>query len=295
MAIHASWKGHLKISLASIPVEAYTAAAGNDSSEVSFNQLHKTCKNRVQYKKFCPIHGEIPMSEIVSGYEYAKGQYVVVEKDELAGIAADVEKALNIECFVPPESIGPEYGAGQTDYLIPDGNVGHKPYALIREALTQTRLHGIGEMVISRKQRLVRLRTSDRLIVVDVLHYDGEVRPAVEFTSDVPNISVGADEVKLARPLVEQMQKAEFDATQYTDDYSVRLKQLIDAKLKGKKIAVSQSSEPDVANFLDALKKSVKSIPVPKAKPSGKKELLLKSTARITAPPAKKASRSKNG
>lgn len=298
MATHATWKGHLKISLASVPVQAFTAAAGTDSSEVNFNQLHKPCKNRIQYKKFCPIHGEVPASEIVSGYEYAKGQFIVIEKDELSSIAADLEKSLTIECFVPPDSIDPEYSAGQTYYLIPDGRVGQKPYSLINEALKQSNLHGIGEMVISRKQRLVRLRASDKLIVVDVLHYQGEVRPAVEFTVDVPAVAVAAQEVKLARSLIEQMQQPEFDATLYADDYSSRLRTLIGSKLKGNKVAVPQASQPDVINFMEALQKSVKAVAVPSKKTvekkADKKSVPLKSSARRTSAP-KKPARAKTG
>ena len=293
MAMHASWKGHLKISLASVPVQAFTAASGNDSSEVSFNQLHKPCKSRIQYKKTCPIHGEVPYSEIVSGYEFAKGQYVIIEKEELSTIASDLEKSLTIECFVPPESIGPEFAAGQTYYLIPDGRVGQKPYALICEALNQTHLHGIGEMVISRKQRLVRLRTSDKLIVIDVLHYEGEIRSPGDFAGDVPTLAVDAKEVKLATSLIEQMQVPEFDATEYADDYAVRVRALIDSKLKGKKVTVPTSEQPDVINFMDALRKSVKAVPVPE-KRRAPKSVPLRSSARKTTP-AKKPSRAKTG
>lgn len=293
MATHASWKGYLKISLASIPVQAFTADMGSDSSEVSFNQLHKTCKNRIQYKKFCPIHGEVSASEIVSGYEYAKGQYVVIDKAELAKIAGEVEKSLNIESFVPPDAIGAEYAAGQTYYLIPDGKVGQKPYSLIANALHESQLHGIGEMVISRKQRLVRLRTVDKLIVVDVLHYGHDVRTPADFSGDIPDVSINASEVKLARSLIEQMQTPEFDPSLYADDYSADVKKLIEAKLKGKKTAVPQSSEPDVINFMDALKKSVKSVSVP-SKKADKKAIPLKSAARKTTS-STKVSRSKSG
>src|SRR5262249_20257644 len=144
MARHASWKGFLKLSLASIPVQAFTAAAGTDSTDISFNQLHAKCMNRINYKKVCPVHGEVPNSEVVSGYEYAKGQYIVIDKDELSSIASDLEKSLTIECFVPPETIGAEYAAGQSYYLVPDGRVGQQPYVLVCQAMHETGLHGIG-------------------------------------------------------------------------------------------------------------------------------------------------------
>lgn len=293
MPAHPSWKGHLKISLASIPVQAFTAAAGTESSEISFNQLHKTCKSRIKYKKTCPIHGEVPYSEIVSGYEFAKGQYVIVEKDELSSITADLEKSLTIECFVPPESIDPEYSAGQTYFLIPDGRVGQKPYTLICTALNRSNLHGIGEMVLSRKQRLVRLRTSDNLIIIDVLHYEGEVRSADDFRVDVPEITSTPQEIKLAQSLIEQMQQPEFDATLYADDYSARVKSLIESKLKGKKVNAPPTEEqPGVINFLDALKKSVKVVSPPGKKTNPRANATMKSTARRTTP-QKKPSRRK--
>lgn len=294
MAMHASWRGHLKISLASIPVQAFTAAAGTDSSEISFNQLHSKCKSRIQYKKTCPIHGEVPNSEIVSGYEYAKGQYVVIDKGELSAAAADLEKSLTVETFVPPDSIDPQYAAGQTYFLIPDGRVGQKPYAMICEALNQTHLHGIGEIVISRKQRLVRLRTSGKLLVVDVLHYMGEVRPSTEFTGNVPDIAVDSQEIKLAKSLVEQMQQPKFDVTQYADDYNDRVRKIIESKLKGKKLETPHAAEPDVINFMDALRKSVKAIPVPGKKSAPKKAVSMASTAR-RVPAGKKPSRTKSG
>lgn len=295
MPMHPSWKGHLKIGLASIPVQAFTASAGAESSEIALNQLHKPCKSRIKYVKTCPIHGEVPNSEIVSGYEYAKGQYVIIEREELSSIAADLEKSLTIECFVPPDSIGPEYAAGQTYYLIPDGRVGQKPYSLICDAVNRTHLHGVGEMVIARKQRLVRLRTSDKLIVIDVLHYEGEMRSASHFAQDVPDMAVTAQELKLAESLVKQMKLPEFDATQYADDYMTRMQTLIDSKLKGKKVAPPQTDEtPGVINFMDALRKSVKAIPVPGKKSTRAKPATLKSTARRTAP-ARKASHLKTG
>ena len=303
MPMHASWKGHLKISLASIPVQAFTATAGTESSDLSLNQLHSTCKSRIKYKKVCPIHGEVPNTEIVSGYEFAKNQYVIIDRDELAEMAVDLEKTLTIERFVPPDTIDPRYAAGQTYYLVPDGRVGQQPYVLICEALRRAQLHGLGEMVISRKQRLVRLRASDKLIVIDVLHYEGELRSPVDLTGNIPKIAISAPELKLAQSLVEQMKEPEFDASQYTDEYMERMKSLIDSKVKGKAVAAPQPDEsPAVLNFMDALKKSVKSVAtpknkavaVPKKKTRAPKEASLKSTARRT-PPARKPTRAKTG
>jgi DNA end-binding protein Ku len=264
MPSHASWKGHLKISLASIPVQAYTASAGNKSSEIALHQLHKTCKSRIQYKKVCPIHGAVANEEIVSGYEYAHGQYAILGKEEIDAISAEMEKSMSIDCFVAPEQIDLIYADGQTYYLIPDGRAGEKPYALIRDCLAAENLHGVGELVISRKQHLVRLRPADRLLMLDLLHYEGEVRQPDQYEDEIRNPTVTAAELKLTSSLIEQMTNSKFDISKYTDNYMEQMKTLIQSKLKGKKIPVQQTDEePDVINFFDALKQSVKQIQAP--------------------------------
>src|SRR4051812_861779 len=111
---HASWKGFLRLSLVSVPVQAFNAAAGSAKGDVSFNQLHEACHSRIKYQKTCPIHGEVSNSEIVKGYEYAKGQYVVVDEDEIEALRGHSEQAVNIDKFVKPDSIDPAYFEGTT-------------------------------------------------------------------------------------------------------------------------------------------------------------------------------------
>ncbi|MDB5339594.1 MAG: ykoV 2 [Planctomycetaceae bacterium] len=295
MPPHSSWKGHLKISLASIPVQAYTSSAGKDTSEIALHRLHKTCKSRIQYQKVCPIHGEVSKDEIVSGYEYAKGQYAIMEPDELAALGAVLEKSLNIEAFVTPDKIDPVFAAGQTYYLVPDGRVGDKPYAIIRESLFKDGLYGVGEIVISRKQRLVRLRATERLLIIDMLHYGGELRLAAAFDDEVRTVSVTANDLKLAHSLIDQMKQTHFDPDQYADDYMERMQELIKSKVKGKKITAPAAEEgPDVINFMDALKKSVKAVSKPGASSVSKKTAHPTHAARtLKAAPKKKARASK--
>src|SRR5437879_1571230 len=166
MALHASWKGSLRISLVSVPVQVYTAAAGTGSAGVSFNQLHATCKSRIQYKKFCPIHGEVTKDEIVSGYEYAKDQYAVIDPGEIQALKAESDKSINVDAFIAPDAIDPIYLSGQAYYLVPDGRGAEKPYALIRKGLAEEGLHGVGQFVIAGKQRLVRLRAMEKILAL---------------------------------------------------------------------------------------------------------------------------------
>src|SRR5262249_25272224 len=131
MASRSVWKGYIRFSLVMIPVKAYTANAGSAGS-VALNQLHKECNSRIQYKKFCPIRGEIAGDAIVSGYETAEGQYVVIDTDELERLRpANAGKAIDIAAFIKADTIDPTYYSGKTHYLVPDGVAGFKPYHLI--------------------------------------------------------------------------------------------------------------------------------------------------------------------
>jgi DNA end-binding protein Ku len=113
------WSGYLKLSLVSVPVKAYTAT--DSSGEVHLNQLHRDCNSRIHNKKICPIHGEVSNDQIVSGYEYAKGQYVTIEPEELDKLRTESDKAVNIDTFVSEDQIDPLYLSGQAYYLVPEG------------------------------------------------------------------------------------------------------------------------------------------------------------------------------
>src|SRR5579885_1039655 len=143
MAPRSTWKGFLKISLVSVPVKAYTATS-SAGSEIRLNQLHAECNSRINYKKTCPIHGEVPNSEIVSGYEYSKGQYVVVDPDEVEKLRSPDEKAINVDTFVPPDAIDPTYYSGKTYYLVPEGPVGMHTFAVVRQAMIDQKRFAVG-------------------------------------------------------------------------------------------------------------------------------------------------------
>src|ERR1700674_5406928 len=120
MAARSAWKGFLKLNLVTVPVKAFTATSSG-GGEIHLNQLHSVCNSRIQYKKTCPIHGEVPSGEIVSGYEYTKGQYVVVDTDEISKLRSEDDKAITIDTFIAPTVIDPVYYTGKTYYLVPDG------------------------------------------------------------------------------------------------------------------------------------------------------------------------------
>ncbi len=146
MAPRSSWKGYLRLSLVSVPVQAFNAAESG-GGDIHLNQLHATCHNRIRYKKVCPVHGEVPNEEIVMGYEYAKGEYVIVDDAEVDKLRTEADRAINIDTFVPRDSIDPIYFNGRTYYLLPDGAMGVKPYAVLLKALNAEDRWAVGQGV----------------------------------------------------------------------------------------------------------------------------------------------------
>ena len=188
MAPRPAWKGYLRISLVSVPVQAYTGSSGSTdegNSPIRFNQLHRDCHSRIKYVKTCPIHGEVPNDEIVSGYEYAKGQYVEINPEELAELRPEGERAINVEGFVHPDTIDPAYLSGKTYFLTPDGNLGQKPYQLIQEAMVSEELNAIARMKITTREHLVRVRAEDGLLIVDLLQYASQVKDPAQFKEEL--------------------------------------------------------------------------------------------------------------
>jgi DNA end-binding protein Ku len=257
MAARSSWKGYIKLGLVSVPVKAYTATASG-GGEIRLNQLHGGCNARIQYKKTCPVHGEVSADQIVSGYEYAKDQYVVIDPDEVDKLRTEDDKAVKIDTFINPDQIDPIYFNGKAHYLVPDGPIGHNPYAVLLEAMTQEKKWAIARVVMHGKEQLVLLRPAGRVITMMALDYDFQVTKPTQFEPEVPKIAVSADEVKLAKTLIEAASTKKFDLANYRDAYTDRLTQLVEAKVAGKEIVAPPAEEhAQVINLMDALKQSV--------------------------------------
>src|SRR5262245_26640317 len=153
----ASWKGHLAFGLVSFPVQAFNAL-NPEGSDIHFHQLHSVCHRRIHYQKVCPLHGEVPNDEIVSGYEYRKGKYVEVEADELDALRTRRERALAIDAFVDPQSVDPLYFDGRMYYLSPDGSAAEEPYHVLAEAMEREDRYGLGQVVFSGKEQVALVR-----------------------------------------------------------------------------------------------------------------------------------------
>lgn len=269
MAPRTSWKGYLKLSLVSVPVKAYTA--NNTDEDVRLNQLHAQCHGRVRYKKVCAEHGELKSEEIVSGYEYTKDQYVVIDDEELSRVRAKSDKSVNIDGFVSPDRIDPVYLAGKTYYLLPDGNAGNRPYALLVRGMVEAKVAAIAQVVISGREQLVLLRPVEDMLVMSVLAYPKRVRAATPYRDELPQEKPTKNELALANTLIAASTLEDFDIQTYKDGYVENLTKLIQMKVAGQEIVKApDAEEPKILNLMDALKKSVAEVGTRKMAPSVK-------------------------
>ena len=256
VASRSSWKGFLRLSLVSIPVKAFTA---HDTGEdVRLNQLHKDCHNRIRYQKVCPEHGEVPADQIVSGYEYAKDQYVVIDPGELAKLRSESDKTVGIEGFVKTEQIDPLYFAGRTYYLLPDGVAGTKPYALLHRGMVEADVVGVAQVVLFGREQLVCLRAIGNLLAMTVLTYAEKIKPVSDFDDELKEQKMSNEERALASTLIDASVLEDFDLKRWSDPYNGRLTKVIEMKVEGKEVVeVPHADEPKIINLMDALKRSV--------------------------------------
>lgn len=267
MASRAVWSGFIHFSLVTIPVKAFTSAA-TGGGDISLNQLHKDCNSRIQYKKVCPVHGEVKQDEIVSGYEFDKGQYVVIDPDEVDKLRTAADKAINIGAFISPDTFDARYLNGKHYFLLPDGPVGQKSYALLIKAMNESGRFAFAQVVFSGKEQVVLLRPVNNLLMMSMLSYEQEMKKMAEFEGDAPNIEVPPAELKVAKTLIESMSEDNFDFSTYRNTYTDKLTQLIEAKMQGKEIVTPPQAEtPQVVNLMEALQKSLAQAKKGAAKP----------------------------
>jgi DNA end-binding protein Ku len=245
------WKGHLTFGLVSLPVRLFTAAR---SETLSFNQLHKSDNSRIKQVIYCQTEDKpIPRDEIVKGYEYEKGKYVVIQDEEIKKVAPKTAKVMEIQEFVKAGDVDPVY-LESSYYMAPDEG-GEKPYALLFEALKETKYYAVAKIAMHNREHIVIVRPGERGMVLHTMYYADEVRRTEEFRTDTSNVS--EREMNLAKMLVESL-AAEFEPEKYHDTYRVNLRKMIDAKVEGHKVV--ETPEPHIAPVIDimeALKKSL--------------------------------------
>ena len=284
MAARATWKGFLKISLVNIPIKVFPAT--ESSGTISFNQLHGECQTRIQQKRWCPhCSREVPNSEIVKGYEFDKGRYVVLSEDDFDKVRPESTRVIDLVQFADESSIDPMY-VDRTYYLAPDGRIAADAFAVMRDGMKGK--VGIGKLALYGREYLVAVRPHQRGIAMYTLHHAAEIRSieAVEELSSVPE-KVKPEEMKLAKQVVATFD-SELNLKDNKDEYKEGLRKIIDAKIAGEEIVAPEIQEPPkVVDLMEALRKSLNSVSTEKKKPV--KAALKKATkAKATANGARK-------
>lgn len=247
----------LRFGLVSFPVEAFNAHIV-EQNRVPFHQLHAECHSRIRYEKTCPIHGPITKSEIVSGYETSKGRYVELDPDELDSLRTEKERALTVDAFISPDQLDFVYLDGRMYYLSPDGEQAREPYGVFLAALDHLNRWGIGQVIFSGKEQVVLLRPYQGALHMAMLNYEAEIRDPAQTVAAVPEFSSTDKKVRLAEQLLESWTEEEFDFSNYKDTYQEKVRELIDAKVKGQDLVEPETEEePEVVNFMEALRKSI--------------------------------------
>jgi DNA end-binding protein Ku len=233
------WKGSLTFGLVHVPVEMKTAVR---SDHISFRMLHAEDMSPIKYERVCAADGEaVPWNEIVKGYEYEKGKFVVLTDEDFKKAALDSSRAIDIIDFVREDEIDARYF--ETPYYLVPTKGGDKPYALLREAMRQSGVVGIGKVIIRRTQHLAGVRVVGQALVIELMRFANELVDISEYSFPGTEM-LREQELTMANQLVENLAER-FDPARYTDDYRSNLMKLIRAKMKGKKVTPAEPLPDD--------------------------------------------------
>jgi len=256
MAPRPNWKGFLKLSLVSCSVALYPATS--TSQRVRFNIINRETGNRIRNEVVDTETGEpVEQENRVKGFQFEKGQYVLVEEDELDNVALESTHTIDIEQFVPVSDVDRIY-LDESFYLVPQDDVAQEAFAVIREAMRKENLVGLARVVIYRREHLLLLAPRGKGIMATALRYKNEVRDEKTYFDDIQNIKVTPDMLKLAVHILET-KKGKFDPAKFEDRYENAVQELIKAKQAGKKPpTITEPKVSNVINLMDALRRSAK-------------------------------------
>jgi DNA end-binding protein Ku len=254
MAPRPNWKGFLKLSLVSCAVALYPATTTNQ--RVRFNIINRKTGNRIRNEVVDTETGKpVDQEDRVKGYQFEKGQYVLVEEDELDNVALESTHTIDIEEFVPMSDVDRIY-LDESYYLVPQDEVAQEAFAVIREAMRKEELAGLARVVIYRREHLLLLRPRGKGLLATALRYKNEVRDEKDYFDDIENIKVPADMLKLAIHILDT-KKGHFNPDKFEDRYENALQDLIKAKRAGKAPPIVSEPRPsNVINLMDALRRS---------------------------------------
>ncbi|MDT0577082.1 Ku protein [Croceicoccus sp. F390] len=261
MAARAYWQGQIRLALVSIPVEIYSAS--RSGSKISFNQIHKPSGKRVRYEKTVSGIGPVDRDDIIKGYEISKGEYVLLEDEEIEAVKIESRKTLELVQFVDACEIDPLYFE-KPYYVAPKDDLAEEAFVVLREALRKAKKVALGQLSMRGSEKLVAIKPCGKGLLLETLRYADEVRKGQSFFAGIDEAKPKKELLDLATRLIEE-KSAPFDAGEFEDRYVDALRKLIDkkARSKSKKAIIEDVDTSDgaaggnVIDLMAALKKSV--------------------------------------
>lgn len=266
MAARALWKGQLRLSLVSIPVEIFSAT--KSGARVSFRQIHEPSGKRVRYEKSVEGIGPVKQEDIVKGYEVGDDEYILIDPEEIDEIKLETKKTFELVQFVDACEIAPLY-FDKPYYITASDDLAQDAYRVVRDALRKTKKVGLGQVTMRGKEYLACVKPCGDGLLMETLHYADELRDADEIFTDIKDAKTDKELLEVATSLIDK-KTAPFDATAYHDQYAEALQKLLEAKRKNKKTPrVTTGSEKsdrgeNVVDLMSALKESLKEAKAPK-------------------------------
>ncbi len=260
MAARAYWQGQIRLALVSIPVEIYSATKSGAS--VSFRQIHEPSGKRIHYEKVVDGIGPVDPDEIMKGFEYEKGEYVLLDQEEIEGVKLESKKTLELTQFVDIGEVDAIY-YDKPYYVVPADDLAEEAFIVLREALRRTRKIGLGQLAMRGREYVISLKPCGRGLVLETLRYADEVNKAANFFRDIGDAKPDEDLLDLATSLIDK-KAGTFDASEFHDRYVDALRDLIERKRKSKTGKVTLDAEDkgpshgsNVIDLMAALKQSL--------------------------------------
>ena len=250
------WRGAIQFGLVTVPVKLYLATEARGG--LSFNLLHKECLNRIQMKVHCPVHGEIPRSDTVRGFEYSKGQYVIIEESDFEKVPLKTIRSIEIELFVDAQRDSQvAHFVKQAYYLEPEP-IGRKAFYLLKEVLQDEGLSAIAKIVLKDREALAAINPYSKTMLLSTLYWPDEVRAIDELDLPEEDFDFKPAEKAMAAQLVEAM-RGEFEADNYKDEYRQALMAVVEAKVAGRPAELPKATETPtkLADLMSVLEASV--------------------------------------
>ncbi|MGC4375352.1 Ku protein [Fictibacillus sp. Mic-4] len=251
--MHTMWKGSISFGLVNIPIKLYSATEDKD---IKMRYLHSKCNNPIKYEKICPVCNEkVEQEQIVKGYEYEPGKFVVVDKEDFEQLAGMKNKAIEIVDFIQLEEIDPLYY--NRSYFIGPGENGGKPFKLLKRAMEETGKIGLAKITIRSKESMAAVRVYDKGLVMETIYYPDEVRNIDHVPGIDEDFAINDKELDMAKQLIEQL-TTPFEPEKYKDEYREALLDLIHHKISGDEIKVAaERPKTNVVDLMEALQASI--------------------------------------